>query len=482
MTIDRATADAIYRQYFAAFVCTALPLMHPGATFVPNWHIEAVCWRLQTMFAAKGRTRLIINQPPRSLKSSIASVCLPAWLLGIDPTLRIICASYSDDLARKFSRETRTLMETGFYKRIFPRSRLNPRKCAEGEFETTAQGYRMATSVGGTLTGRGGDVLIIDDPLKANDAYSEVARENAIEWFSGTAMSRLDQPGKGKVIVVMQRLHADDLSGHLIEKGWPKLVLPAIATKRTRHVLGEKKYYTRWVDEVLQKRRDKLETLNQLRADHGSHMFAAQYQQDPTPPEGNRIKVEWLERFDPVIPRTKFRRVVLACDPAAKTGAHNDYTAIAVIGVLDKCMHLLEVQRGRWEILQSYGRITALAEKWRPDMVIVEDTSSGSGLIQILRQQTKLNVAGRHPKDDKETRLLRQQGRFETGRILFPKEAPWLADFEQELLGFPLARHDDQVDALLLLMEWFDANESRVVFVGPIILTTPKDIMWSGRW
>src|SRR5262249_13348463 len=155
-------------------------------------------------------------------------------------------------------------------------------------------------------------------------------------------------------------------------------------------------------------------------------------QQDPTPPEGNMIKAEWLKRFDPSIPRSKYRRVVLACDPAAKTGEHNDYTAIAGIGVLDKCVHLLDVQRGRWEILQSYSRIQALAAKWQPELVIIEDTSSGSGLAQILRQQTKLNVIGRHPKDDKQTRLSRQQARFEAGRVLLPNEASWLAEFEQE--------------------------------------------------
>ena len=148
------------------------------------------------MVTGDARKRLILNLPPRTLKSFIASVALPAWLLGRNPSTRIICASYSDELSTKFSRDCRALLETPFYKRVFPGTKLNPRKASEGEFETTKRGYRLATSVGGTLTGRGGEVLIVDDPIKANDAESEVARKAAIEWFRNTALSRLDDPAR----------------------------------------------------------------------------------------------------------------------------------------------------------------------------------------------------------------------------------------------------------------------------------------------
>src|SRR5262249_46300526 len=174
--------------------------------------------------------RLVLNQPPRTLKSFIVSVAFPAWLLGRDPSLKIICASYSEDLAYKFSRDCRALMDSAFYKRVF-RTRLNPKKATEGEFETTQRGYRLATSVGGTLTGRGGSIMIIDDPSKADDANSVVALQGAIDWFRNTARNRLDDPARGLVIVTMQRLHVDDLSGILIESGWKKLVFPAIATE-----------------------------------------------------------------------------------------------------------------------------------------------------------------------------------------------------------------------------------------------------------
>src|SRR5262245_23007969 len=188
------------------------------------------------MTVGESGRRLVLNQPPRTLKSYIISVCLPAWVLGRNPGARIICASYSEDLAHKFSRDCRALMESAFYKRVFS-TRLNPKKSTESEFETTGRGYRLATSVGGTLTGRGGDILIIDDPIKANDANSLVALTGADEWFHNTALSRLDS-ADSLVIVTMQRLHEKDLSGILIEKGWRSLVLQAIETETRTYVIG----------------------------------------------------------------------------------------------------------------------------------------------------------------------------------------------------------------------------------------------------
>ena len=167
----------MYRTHFGAFAYEAFKALNPGQRLIPNWHIDAICHHVQQMVTGEARKRLNLNLPPRTLKSFIVSVALPAWLLGRNPGTRIICASYSDELSAKFSRDCRALLETPFYKRVFPGTQLNPKKASEGEFETTKRGSRLATSVGGTLTGRGGEVLIVDDPIKANDAESEVARE-----------------------------------------------------------------------------------------------------------------------------------------------------------------------------------------------------------------------------------------------------------------------------------------------------------------
>jgi predicted phage terminase large subunit-like protein len=490
MNIERRLADAVYRSHFGAFVYAAFEALNPSQGLVSNWHIDAVCYCIQQMVIGQSRKRLVVNLPPRSLKSFIVSVCLPAWLLGRNPGARLICASYSQDLADKFSRDCRALLDTPFFKRVYLRTRLNPKKNTEGEFETTRRGYRLATSVGGTLTGRGGDVLIVDDPIKANDANSEVALKGAIDWFHNTALSRLDDQRDSLVIVTMQRLHVDDLSGILIERGWPPLAIPAIAVEPADYRICDDEIYHRPAEQLLQPNRDSLEALNELKQELGSRIFAAQFQQNPTPADGNMIKASWLGRYEASRDARKFRRVVLSCDPAGKATARNDYTAIVVCAVEGKSAYILHATRGHWTVMQMREQIISLAAQWNVDLVLIEDTSSGMGLIQLLKEQSRLSIIGRQPHTDKETRMARHQGRFEAGRILLPNEAPWLADFEGELLAFPSGRYDDQVDALLQFLDWYAANESYInpVLCAPILITRadmglpPWHIDWSCRY
>jgi predicted phage terminase large subunit-like protein len=198
------------------------------------------------------------------------------------------------------------------------------------------------------------------------------------------------------------------------------------------------------------------------------------------------IKAAWLGRYDVAPERNSFRRVVLSCDPAGKAGIRNDYTAIIVNGVQEKALHVLQVSRGHWTVMQMLEQIIALAAQWEVDLVIIEDTSSGMGLIQLLKEQTRLDVVGRRPDADKETRMSRQQGRFEAGRILLPNEAFWLADFEGELLAFPYGRYDDQVDALLLFLDWFAQHEQYIqpiIFNPPILVRLDNPFPWPrGPW
>jgi hypothetical protein len=163
-----------------SFVQASFPIVTGGATLLPNWHIEAMLFQLRKVLDGKIR-RLIITVPPRSLKSICTSVCLPAFALGHDPSRKIICVSYSEALSRKHANDCRALMRSSLYRLVFPKTRISPAKDTEGEFMTTARGSRLATSVGGTLTGRGGNLLIIDDPLKPQDAHSDNARESLKE-------------------------------------------------------------------------------------------------------------------------------------------------------------------------------------------------------------------------------------------------------------------------------------------------------------
>jgi hypothetical protein len=209
----RYTQQELLRAYLRndlyAFVQKVFETVNPGVTFSRNWSTEAVAHALQKV-ASGATTRLIINIPPRNLKSICTSVALPAFLLGHNPTKKVICVSYSDDLAAKFSNDCRAVMRAAWYQQTFPRTRIDKAKDTESEVRTTERGYRLATSVGGTLTGRGGDIIIIDDPIKPQDAQSKSVREKTIQWYENTLLSRLDDKVHGSIVIVMQRLHLDD--------------------------------------------------------------------------------------------------------------------------------------------------------------------------------------------------------------------------------------------------------------------------------
>src|SRR5262245_25420659 len=247
----RAVIDAVLRTDFYAFGQAIFPIVSGGSQLMLNWHIEAIAEALSKVMRGETR-RLIITVPPRSLKSICASVALPAFILGRDPTARIICVSYSEGLARKHANDSRAVMRSPLYRSLFPATRISSSKDTEFEAMTTARGFRLATSVGGTLTGRGGNFIIIDDPMKPQDAQSESARQNLLQWYANTLMSRLDNKATDAIIIVMQRLHPEDLVGHAIEQdGWTHLDLPAIAEREEPIPLGNNRVHRRTVGSVL---------------------------------------------------------------------------------------------------------------------------------------------------------------------------------------------------------------------------------------
>jgi hypothetical protein len=229
--------EYILRRDLMSFIERSFSELNPQTTFLTNSHIEVMASRLEACRLGTTK-RLIVNLPPRSLKSHAVSVAFAAWLLGQNPAMQIICASYGQDLADKHARDCRLLMASNFYRRLFPRTRLSPEKQSVGEFMTTEQGFRMSTSVGGTLTGRGADQIILDDPLKPGDALSETRRNSVNEWYDSTLVSRLNNKQSGVIIIVMQRLHQDDLVGHVMgQEDWEVLSFPAIAEEDEVHVI-----------------------------------------------------------------------------------------------------------------------------------------------------------------------------------------------------------------------------------------------------
>src|SRR5712675_1312742 len=205
---------SILRTDFRAFVAYVFRVLRPTTPFKPNWHIDAMAHKVSQVASGEVK-RLIIAVPPRHLKSIIASVALPAWYLGHNPSERVVCVSYSAELAKTHANDFRRVVTDPTYQAVFPKMVLA--RETDSEIHTTLRGRRYATSIGGTLTGRGGNLFIIDDPLKPSDAVSEVNRGRVIEWYRSTLVTRPDDKQVARIIVVMQRVHVDDLVGHLLE-------------------------------------------------------------------------------------------------------------------------------------------------------------------------------------------------------------------------------------------------------------------------
>ena len=440
---------SLLRADLCSFVHKAFLELNPETEYLPNGHIDAIAAKLEQVRRGEVR-RLIIMLPPRSLKSHCVSIAFPAFLLGHDPSLHIICASYGQDLADKFARDCRTIMGSAWYRGAFC-ARLGDRHAVH-DFNTTVGGGRMSTSVGGVLTGRGADIIIIDDPLKPDEALSESRRTAVNAWFDNTLLSRLNNKETGAIVLVMQRLHQDDLVGHVLEgQGWEVLKFPAIAEEdevyRFETVLGPT-VFRRRQGEALHPARESLETLQNIKATIGTYNFQSQYQQSPTPAGGNLVRTGWLKYYDPAdLPR--FGRYVQSWDTANKSTELADYSVCTTWGACDGRFYLLDVIRERLDFPDLQRRVRAEARRYPNCTVLIEDKASGTQLIQTLQEEYVLGVTGYTPppNTDKIMRLHAQTPIFEAGRVWLPKTAPWLGDYVTELLSFPGPRYDDQVDS-----------------------------------
>lgn len=453
--VNTQVLDALCRQDFASFVRKCFATLLSGEPYLENWHILAITHQLSALRTGDP-LRLAINLPPRSLKSIIVSIALPAWLMGHDPTLKVICVSYSDELVKKHARDFRVIVESNWYRRMFPAMHLNPRKISESEITTTHLGYRLATSTGGTLTGRGGSLIIIDDPIKPGAVASENERNKLNEWFGTTLFSRLDNKETGSILVVMQRLHQNDLCGYLEEIGGYRILrIPAIATEDQTFDLGNGRTHIFREGEILHSARESAETLQVIRHQLGSAMFNAQYLQAPVPPDGTVFKRAWLARYS-TMDKVNYSQIVQSWDTASKTGQGNDYSVCTTWAIAGNRYYLLDVRRGRWEFPELQRLIVEHARTSNARTVLIEDANSGTALLQSLRVSSNhnLNILPYSPRLDKQTRADQQSTAFEAGRVLLPQDAPWLATYEAELLGFPNAKHDDQVDSTTQFLAW----------------------------
>jgi predicted phage terminase large subunit-like protein len=451
MTVsDQQLVAAILRSDLYSFIRGIFPIVSPGRPFIPNWHIEAMAFQLMRVLQGDCK-RLIIMVPPRNLKSICASVALPAFALGHDPTRRIIDVSYSEPLARKHANDCRAVMHSSLYRRLFPNTRISPKKDTEVEFATTLGGERLATSVGGTITGRGGGLIIIDDPMKPQDAMSEAARESTKQWFSHTLLSRLDNKTQDAIVLVMQRLHVEDLAGHLLAQGgWEYLNLPAIAPWDEPFQVGPERYHLYQEGEALHAAHEPLSVLQELKRSLGSMTFSAQYLQTPVPAGGNLIKWGWFRFYESGPPRNSTDRIVVSWDTAMSAKELACFSACVVLQIRGESIWVLDVFRERLEYPDLKRKVIELHKRWRYTAnaydLLIENKGSGMSLIQDLRDQN-IHAVAIDPIGDKVMRMNQQTARVEAGAVSLPKQAPWLDEFRQELMAFPASQHTDQVDA-----------------------------------
>jgi predicted phage terminase large subunit-like protein len=422
--------------------------LESGQAYVPNWHLEAIGYQLERVRRGEIK-RLIINMPPRSLKSMTASVAFPAFVLGHNPTRRIICVSYSGDLAKKLANDFRAVAEARWYRELFPGTRIG-QKDSESEIELTARGFRLATSVGGTLTGRGGDLIIIDDPLKPDDAHSEIKRNAANGWFKNTLLSRLDDKRTGAIIIVMQRVHMDDLTGFVTSQSgeWEVLNLAAIAEVDEFIPISDTEVHRRRVGEALSPVREPLSVLENMKAQLGSDAFSAQYQQMPVPPGGAIIKRHWIKRYAELPLQRECSLILQSWDTASKGGPENDFSVCTTWFIShSRRWYLIDVWRKRVDYPELKAAVRSLASEHAANRVLVEDTGAGTSLVQELLGEVD-GILAVKPYCDKTTRMSVVSAKFESGLVFLPERAPWLADFEAELFAFPGSRHNDQCDSV----------------------------------
>ncbi len=433
------------------FIEQAWNVIEPGIRYVDNWHIHLIGEYMEAINAGQIR-RLVINIPPRHMKSIEATVCYPVWTWLKHPEKRFIKVSYSDSLSRKHNILARDIIKSPWFQEewgdVFS---LKIDVNRQNEFKNNHQGFMMSTSVGGALTGEGGDVIIIDDPQNPLMANSEVEREGSINFFKNTLQTRLNDPQTGVFIVIMQRLHENDLTGHILSEklGYEHLCLPAIAESRTVvsfPVSG--KEIVREPGDILNEGRFSKETLDDLKKSMGSVQFAGQFQQTPAPAEGIIFKREWLHSFYTTAPRTTD---IQSWDMAFTKSEGSAKVAGYVLGKRGADIFIRDLVSDKMDFTESVAAVRTLSGKWKTARAkVVENKANGPAIVNTLKKEIP-GMVEFNPKGSKEERAMSVTPYFEAGNIHFPdpKTHPWVDDLIRDLLIFPKGTYKDTVDALV---------------------------------
>ena len=413
---------------------------HVWPEFIEGDHHGKIAKKFEDIANGKIK-RLIVNMPPRHTKSEFASYLFPAWMVGKNPKLKVIQTTHTGELAVRFGRKMKNLVDTSEFAQVFEDCKIAADSKAAGRWETNKGGEYYAAGIGGAITGRGADLLIIDDPHSEQDALSETAMDSAYEWYTSGPRQRL-QPG-GAIVIVMTRWSTKDLTGKLLNAQsepkadqWEVIEFPAILPS------NKPVWSNYW----------KLEELEGVKASLSEGKWQAQWQQNPTSEEGSIIKREWWQEWkEKEIP--DLVHIIQSYDTAFSKKETADFSAITTWGVFyppNKGPHLIlvDVRKGRWDFPELKKIALEEYKYWEPETVIIEAKATGTPLTHELRQ-IGVPVVNFTPSkgNDKHVRVNSVAPLFEAGKIYYPADKRWAEEVIEECAAFPYGEYDDLVDS-----------------------------------
>jgi len=472
LTREKLQAE-IYRRSFYEFSLDAFNVLHNGQPMVENWHIKYLCDKLQevALRVIKGEERqrhLLINVPPRTLKSELVNVFLSAWVWALKDSLQIISSSYSASLSTGLSVQARRLILSDWYKKHFPNVELSIDQKQKTKFSTPNGGLRYSTSTGGTVTGMGGDIIIIDDPQNPQEARSDKERDNANRFFNETLRSRLNNPDKGVFIVIMQRLHENDLTGNILENdkdNWEHISLPAELSENV--IPSDLKSF--YIDELLFPQRLSFNVLESFKIGLGSYGYSGQYMQLPAPADGGILKRDWFTVINELPKDSNDKPINLYwdffLDTAYTNKTYNDATALMCATYHNNNIYIKKIEAVRLEFpelikkIQSFTASNGYSNRSR---VFIEPKASGKSIVQQLRRETGLNVIeDKPPTQDKVSRVSSVSAIVESKRV-FLLDGMYISSFLDECASFPNGNHDDQVDTLVMAIDKYTTRAKNI--------------------
>ncbi|MGD1938371.1 MAG: phage terminase large subunit [Cyanophyceae cyanobacterium] len=453
-------------------------VLEPETPLEWNWHIEVICLHVEQILLdwrsarrdpkyKQRANKFLINVPPGSMKSRIVSVCAPAWFWLLEPSWTGLFLSSNPRVAERDATFCRDLIRSDWYRKTFqPDWEIRKKKDAVSNFWNTRGGRRRACGFTSKATGIRADAIFIDDPHDAQEVDSPVKRQAVLDKWDSSWSSRINSPAISVRLLIMQRLAQNDLSGHVYATNdWHRLII------RQRYELGDKETVFGWKDprveekQLMHPARFPEDVVDSFKRELGEHRYAGQHQQRPVPREGGTFKREWFIHQHP--PPLEELDIFQSWDTASKDKATNCPWVCTTWGVKGQNMHLLHVHRDRHQY--SAGRKVAfsLALHWKPQIILIEDASTGTVLIQDFKQgiptgdgpqdRAYIRVIPIRPSASSGSKVTRAESitaTIEAGRVILPVSAPWLNTFMEEITLFPASQFSDQVDSLSQFVNW----------------------------